>query len=117
MYFGENRRGARNTGDLVIGGIFIVVPLLLIAKQPDLGTAVTLLPVFLGVAYLAGPAAAAARRSSRSPALLLAPVAWKFALKDYQKSRIDDVPRSRSRIRAAPATSRFRRASPSDRAA
>src|SRR4029079_4763940 len=45
MYFGENRRGARNTSDLVIGGIFTLVPLFLIAKQPDLGTAVTLLPV------------------------------------------------------------------------
>ena len=54
MYFGENRRGAKNTSDLVLGGIFTLVPLLLIAKQPDLGTAVTLLPVFLGVAYLAG---------------------------------------------------------------
>ena len=54
MYFGENRRGARNTSDLVIGGMFTAVPLLLIAKQPDLGTAVTLMPVFFGVAYLAG---------------------------------------------------------------
>src|SRR6476661_8604697 len=54
MFFGENRRGARNTSDLVIGGIFTLVPLVIIAKQPDLGTAVTLLPVFLGVAYLAG---------------------------------------------------------------
>ena len=54
MYFGENRRGARNTSDLVTGGIFTAVPLLLIAKQPDLGTAVTLIPVFLGVAFLAG---------------------------------------------------------------
>ena len=54
MFFGENRRGARNTSDLIIGGIFMAIPLLLIAKQPDLGTAVTLIPVFLGVAYLAG---------------------------------------------------------------
>src|SRR5919201_3093286 len=54
MYFGENRRGARSTGDLVIAGIFTLVPLALIAKQPDLGTAVTLLPVYLGVVYLAG---------------------------------------------------------------
>src|SRR4029450_10366873 len=54
MYFGENRSGARNTGDLVTGAIFMAVPLLLIAKQPDLGTAVTLIPVFLGIAFLAG---------------------------------------------------------------
>src|SRR5436190_14918776 len=54
MYFAENRRGAKNTGDLILGGIFTAIPLLLIAKQPDLGTAVTLLPVFLGLAFLAG---------------------------------------------------------------
>src|SRR5512143_3511341 len=39
MYFGENRRGARNTGDLIIAGLFLAVPFLLIAKQPDLGSA------------------------------------------------------------------------------
>jgi rod shape determining protein RodA len=87
MYFGENRRGARNAGDLVIGGVFTLIPLLLIAKQPDLGTAVTLLPVYLGVAYLAGMR----MRLLAVIALvgvLLAPIAWKFALQDYQKSRI-----------------------------
>src|ERR687895_2564421 len=41
MFFGENRRGARNTSDLAIGGVFSPVPFLLIGKQPDLGTAVT----------------------------------------------------------------------------
>ena len=88
MFFGENRRGARNTGDLVIGGFFTLVPLLLIAKQPDLGTAVTLLPVFFGVAYLAG----LRMRLLAVVALagvLMAPLAWNFALKDYQKSRIE----------------------------
>jgi rod shape determining protein RodA len=87
MFFGENRRGARNTGDLVIGGIFTLVPLLLIAKQPDLGTAVTLLPVFFGVAYLAGLRMRLLAVIALA-GLLLAPVAWKFALQDYQKSRI-----------------------------
>jgi rod shape determining protein RodA len=88
MYFGENRRGARNTTDLIIGGVFTAVPLLLIAKQPDLGTAMTLLPVFLGVAYLAG-------LRMRLLAVivligaLMAPIAWQFALKDYQRQRIE----------------------------
>ena len=88
MFFGENRRGARNTSDLVIGGMFTAVPLLLIAKQPDLGTAVTLLPVLFGVAYLAGMRL----RLLAVIALvgvLIAPLAWKFALQDYQKSRIE----------------------------
>jgi rod shape determining protein RodA len=54
MYFGENRRGAKNNSDLVIAGFFFMVPFLLIAKQPDLGTAVTLVPVFLAVAAIVG---------------------------------------------------------------
>jgi rod shape determining protein RodA len=87
MFFGENRRGARNTTDLVIGGIFTLVPLLLIAKQPDLGTAVTLLPVFLGVAYLAGLRLRLLGVLALA-GLMIAPIAWKFALKDYQRSRI-----------------------------
>lgn len=87
MYFGENRRGARNTGDLAVGGLFTAVPLLLIGKQPDLGTAVTLIPVFLGIAYLAGLRMRLLAVLALA-AVLLAPIAWKFALKDYQRARI-----------------------------
>ncbi|MFL6278502.1 MAG: rod shape-determining protein RodA [Vicinamibacterales bacterium] len=88
MYFGENRRGARNYGDLVIAGLFFLVPFLLIAKQPDLGTAVTLVPVCFGIAYLAGLRLRFIAIVAIA-AVLLAPVAWKVALKDYQKSRIN----------------------------
>lgn len=87
MYFGENRRGARNLSDLAIGGIFALVPVLMIAKQPDLGTAATLVPVYLGIAYLAGLRLRLLLVAA-AVAVLLAPIAWNFALKDYQKSRI-----------------------------
>jgi rod shape determining protein RodA len=87
MYFAENRRGAKNTSDLILGGIFTAIPLLLIAKQPDLGTAITLLPVFVGVAFLAGLRLRLLGVLVLA-GLLAAPVAWKFALKDYQRSRI-----------------------------
>ena len=87
MFFGENRRGARNVGDLAIGGMFTAVPVLLIAKQPDLGTAVTLIPVFFGVAYLAGMRLRLLGVIALI-AVLMAPLAWQFALKDYQKTRI-----------------------------
>ena len=87
MYFGENRRGARNYGDLFTAGLFFVVPFVLIGKQPDLGTAVTLVPVCFGVAYLAGLRLRLIVIVAIA-AVLLAPVAWKVALKDYQKSRI-----------------------------
>ncbi|MEP6916485.1 MAG: rod shape-determining protein RodA [Acidobacteriota bacterium] len=88
MYFGENRRGAGNNGDLILGGVFTAIPLILIAKQPDLGTAVTLLPVFLGVAFLAGMRLRLLAVLAMV-GVLAAPIAWKFALKDYQRSRIE----------------------------
>jgi rod shape determining protein RodA len=87
MYFGENRRGARLSSDLAVGAAFTLVPFLLIARQPDLGTAVTLLPVFLGIVYLAG-----LRMRLLVVAavigVLLSPLAWNYALKPYQKERI-----------------------------
>ncbi|HWF86429.1 MAG TPA: LLM class flavin-dependent oxidoreductase, partial [Vicinamibacterales bacterium] len=43
-FFGESR-GAPNWGDLLVAGGLTLLPLALIAKEPDLGTAVTLLPL------------------------------------------------------------------------
>src|SRR5919107_4338754 len=77
MYFGENRRGARNYGDLIIAGLFFFVPFVLIAKQPDLGTAVTLVPVCFGIAYLAGLRLRLIG-VALGVALLLAPFAWNY---------------------------------------
>ena len=85
--FAENRRGARTTGDLVVPGALTLVPMALIARQPDLGTAVTLLPVFLGIAFIAGLRARLIVVFALL-ALLAAPVAWTFALQDYQRSRL-----------------------------
>ncbi len=85
-YFGENR-GAPSAIDLAIGGGLTLLPLALIIKEPDLGTAVTLVPVFIAVAYLAG-------MRMRVLGLFLlclvlaAPVAWKFVMNPYQKTRI-----------------------------
>jgi rod shape determining protein RodA len=86
-YFGEGRRGAPTRSDLVVAGAITAVPLLVIMRQPDLGTAATLLPVLFAVAYMAGMP----MRVFGIIALigvLMAPVAWKFALKDYQRERI-----------------------------
>jgi rod shape determining protein RodA len=86
-FFGESRRQTPTWTDLATGAMLAGIPLLLIARQPDLGTAVTLVPVYLAVAYVAG----LPMRVLGVLALvgvLVVPVAWKFALKDYQKSRI-----------------------------
>ena len=86
-FYAEGRRGPVTRADLLIGGALTAVPLLLIARQPDLGTAVALLPVLFAVVYLAG-------MSTRIVGVLAlvgvlaAPVVWTFALEDYQRTRI-----------------------------
>jgi rod shape determining protein RodA len=85
-FFGENR-GTPGWIDLAIAGGLTCVPLALIARQPDLGTAVILVPVLLAVAFLAGMQMRALGVLGLC-LLLAAPVIWQFALKDYQKSRI-----------------------------
>jgi rod shape determining protein RodA len=85
-FFGENR-GEPQWTDLAIGGVLTLIPLALIAKEPDLGTAVTLLPVFLAIAYLAGMRLRILGVIFLA-ILLAAPAAWMFALKPYQKARI-----------------------------
>ena len=116
MCFGENRRGAReHRRSRRSAASSSSCRSSSSRKQPDLGTAVTLLPVFLGVAYLAGlrlrllgdrsrwsPAARAGRLDVRAEGLP--------AVAHRRRSWI------RSRTRAAPAISRSRRASPSGRA-
>src|ERR1700704_80876 len=75
-FFGENR-GAPAWTDLAIGGVLTLIPFALIAKEPDLGTAVTLLPVFLAVAYLAGMRMRILGILALC-GILAAPIAWRF---------------------------------------
>jgi rod shape determining protein RodA len=86
-FFGESRRGAGTRSDFLIAGVIAAVPLLLIAQQPDLGTAVTLLPVVFAVVFVAGMPMRIFGILA-VVGLLAAPIAWKFALQDYQKERI-----------------------------
>ncbi|HUX06619.1 MAG TPA: rod shape-determining protein RodA [Acidobacteriota bacterium] len=63
------------------------VPMALTAAQPDLGTAITMVPLLMGVAIVAG------LRFRAVVALLLIGLilftfAWMFVLKDYQKDRL-----------------------------
>ena len=86
--YGEGRRGAKTVGDLALGGVLFAVPVLLILKQPDLGTALTLVPVFAGVVFLAGLRMKWLAVAVISAALL-SPVVWMYALHDYQKERVE----------------------------
>ncbi|MGD9347798.1 MAG: rod shape-determining protein RodA [Candidatus Aminicenantes bacterium] len=66
---------------------FVMLPILLVALQPDLGTALSYFPILLGAFLLAG-----LTRKTLVALLIIAMVigivSWGFFLKDYQKDRI-----------------------------
>ncbi len=73
--------------DLVISAGLVLVPVLLIAKQPDLGTSILVASAGFFVLFLAGV------RWKIFMILgvlfsMMAPLIWKFALHDYQRGRI-----------------------------
>jgi rod shape determining protein RodA len=85
--FGDSRRGTLSRSDVLIAAALTAVPVLIIARQPDLGTAVTLVPVLLATAFVAGMPLRIFGIAALA-AMLLTPIAWRFALQDYQKERI-----------------------------
>lgn len=85
-FFAEVRTDELSLQDLIKAGLIVGLPLGLILKQPDLGTALVLLPLLVVGAFLAGlqwkHAAAIALVG-----LLMLPVAWRV-LKPYQRDRV-----------------------------
>jgi rod shape determining protein RodA len=86
-FFSEVRSDRLSLGDLVKAGVLTALPLGLILLQPDLGTALVLVPVLLIGAFLAGIQWKHAVAAGLLGVLLL-PAGW-FVLKPYQKERIE----------------------------
>jgi rod shape determining protein RodA len=85
-FFAEVRTDELSLQDLIKAGLLVGVPLVLILKQPDLGTALVLMPMLIVGAFLAG------LQWKHAVAivligLLMLPVGWHF-LKPYQKERV-----------------------------
>ncbi len=76
-----------NRKRLSIAGVLLIIPTLLVAKQPDLGTALLIASSGIFVLLLAG---LSLRFISVFLFLILActPVAWNYLLHDYQRQRI-----------------------------
>jgi rod shape determining protein RodA len=85
--FSEERRESLGLLDVALPGAAVGVLALLIAAEPDLGTAFCLVPLFLSVAFLAGLRMKAVAGMLVVLAIL-GGLGWHFALKDYQKARI-----------------------------
>ena len=75
--------------DWALPALLALVPMALVAKQPDLGTALSITPITLGMAYLAGARARTLAGIVLLGALSLG-LAWRFSwIEDYQKERVD----------------------------
>lgn len=85
-YLAERVRGSLRFTQAATMGAIAGLPLLLIAKQPDMGTALTFAPIF-AAALLLGGLRWRFVLGALLVAALMAPVGW-HELKDYQKERI-----------------------------
>jgi rod shape determining protein RodA len=86
-YFDHHRIGrGYHLSELFIPFLILLVPFLFILKQPDLGTALILLILFLSIVFFIGLDWKSLLIASAG-GILLAPIGWYF-LKDYQKERI-----------------------------
>ena len=80
--------GYRIKDFLILSG-YILLPFILIAKEPDLGTALVLLLIGYGVLFFVG-VYWKIWAVILTGILILSPIGYKFLLHDYQKTRIKD---------------------------
>jgi rod shape determining protein RodA len=85
-FFAEVRTDELSLQDLIKAGLLVGLPLVLILKQPDLGTALVLMPMLIVGAFLAGLQWKHAAVIVLIGVLML-PVGWHF-MKPYQKERV-----------------------------
>ncbi len=85
-YFSEMRQKELSWEDFLKAAAIVGVPMLMVLKQPDMGTALTYIPILAMALFLGGMRA----RQTLVVMLLgaaLVPVAW-YKMKDYQKQRL-----------------------------
>lgn len=83
------RRGEINTWkNILLSFIYVLIPILLIAKQPDLGSAIVIFVIWLGMLFFS--------TVNKKVFLylflffaLFSSIAWNFLLHDYQRNRIE----------------------------
>jgi rod shape determining protein RodA len=85
--FSSYRRSYLTVGHGLLSGFMVGIPIFLVALQPDLGTALTYVPILLAVFVLVG-----LRRKTVVIliilALLIGILGWNVFLRDYQKERV-----------------------------
>ncbi|MEK7160768.1 MAG: FtsW/RodA/SpoVE family cell cycle protein, partial [Patescibacteria group bacterium] len=86
-YFSGRHVEVYRARHIIVSAVYMIIPALLVLRQPDLGSAIILVLIWLGIVLLSGMK----QRHLLIVSLLgvsLAFLAWGFLLKDYQKERI-----------------------------
>jgi rod shape determining protein RodA len=86
-YFANLSNKELTWGDIAKAGLMVGVPMLLVLKQPDLGTSLTYIPVLLMGLFLGGVRWKQALILMLGASILVVPV-WFKVLKPYQKQRL-----------------------------
>jgi rod shape determining protein RodA len=85
-YLGNKAKFSYQISDLIVPFIMMAIPLVLIFMQPDLGTALMLIPILFAMLFVRG-ASIKHLLSIILVGVLSTPVLW-FLMKDYQKQRL-----------------------------
>lgn len=85
-YVASKKGNMRDFGNLIVPMILLFLPFALVLAQPDLGTGLLLVPVFLAILYIGG-AKARYLLGFIGIGLAAMPFFWHF-LRDYQKQRL-----------------------------
>jgi len=86
-YFADYNERELPFRELVKAGLIVGIPMLLVLKQPDLGTALTYVPVAIMGLFLGGMRAKHALILLLIAGILM-PAVWHYGLKPYQKERL-----------------------------
>ena len=89
-YFADYNERELPFRELVKAGLIVGVPMLLVLKQPDLGTALTYVPVAMMGLFLGGMRAKHALILLLIAGILM-PAVWHYGLKPYQKEPFDQL--------------------------
>lgn len=83
----DPKSGGRTLRDLIVPAVIAAVPIFLVLRQPDLGTAIILFSIFASMMALTRITLGTVIELIVGAAFVL-PLSWYFVLKDYQKQRI-----------------------------
>ena len=86
-YFAEYHEREMPFREVVKAGMIVAIPMLMVLKQPDLGTSLTYLPIAVMALFLGGLKIRHALVMLLIAGVLM-PVAWFKVLKPYQKQRL-----------------------------